>query len=280
MTDFSEVKPQKYFLSCDDLDSVKDDIASMEHPIFSLSRKPDHRLLEYEYNGNTIKIIPSGVGLATILDKDILLYAASSIMKAKNSGESISQTVRFTAYDYLVATNRNTGGSQYVQLKEGLNRLRGTSIETNIKTNGVEITEGFGIIDSWKTIKEDDDGKLIAIEIKLSDWFYNSILGNAVLSIDKEYFDLRKPTERRLYELARKHCGNQHIWKIKLDNLKIKIGSDSALSKFRFNINQIAQTNHLPEYNIFIEDDVVTFTRKNAPKENNKIGRASCRERV
>jgi plasmid replication initiation protein len=268
MTIFITTNHKKDFLVCDDLDSFKDDIASMEHPMFSLSRKADHRMLEYEYHGNTIKIKPSSTGLATILDKDVLLYIASSIMKAKNNGETISQTVRFTSYDYLIATNRNTGGSQYVQLKEGLSRLRGTSIETNIKTNGVEITTEFGLIDTWKTVKEDDDGKPIAIEIKLSDWFYNSILGNAVLSIDKDYFSLRKPTERRIYELARKHCGNQTVWKIKLENLKLKLGITSPIRTLRFNINQIAKTNHLPEYNISMEDDIVTFTRKEPPKGN------------
>ena len=268
MTIFLTANHKKDFLVCDDLDSFKDDIASMEHPMFSLSRKADHRMLEYEYYGNTIKIKPSSTGLATILDKDVLLYIASSIMKAKNNGETISQTVRFTSYDYLIATNRNTGGSQYVQLKEGLSRLRGTSIETNIKTNGVEITTEFGLIDTWKTVKEDDDGKPIAIEIKLSDWFYNSILGNAVLSIDKDYFNLRKPTERRIYELARKHCGNQTAWKIKLENLKLKLGITSPTRTLRFNINKIVQTNHLPEYNISIEDDVVIFSRKEPPKEN------------
>ena len=168
-----------------------------------------------------------------------------------------------------IRDSRNTGGSQYVQLKEGLSRLRGTSIETNIKTNGIEITTEFGLIDTWKTVKEDDDGKPIAIEIKLSDWFYNSILGNAVLSIDKDYFSLRKPTERRIYELARKHCGNQTVWKIKLENLKLKLGITSPTRTLRFNINKIVQTNHLPEYNISIEDDVVIFSRKESPKENN-----------
>lgn len=269
MTTSLTANHKKDFLVCDELESFKDDIASMEHPMFSLSRKADHRMLEYEYHGNTIKIKPSSAGLATILDKDVLLYVASSIMKAKNNGETISQTVRFTSYDYLIATNRNTGGSQYVQLKEGLSRLRGTSIETNIKTNGVEITTEFGLIDAWRTVKEDDDGKPIAIEIKLSDWFYNSILGNAVLSIDKDYFGLRKPTERRLYELARKHCGNQVAWKIKLENLKSKLGITSPTRTLRFNINKIAETNHLPEYNISMEDDVVLFSRKEPPKENN-----------
>jgi len=226
-------------------------------------------MLEYERNGTTIKIKPSYTGLATIFDKDILLYLASALMSAKNSGEAISQTVRFTSYDYIVSTNKSLGGTQYQLLKEGLERLNGTLIQTNIKTGDVEEIKEFGLIESWGIIKEDTKGKAIAIEVKLSDWFYNSILGDAVLTIDKDYFRLRKPTERRLYELARKHCGNQVAWKISLVNLKEKLGVTSQMKLLRFNIKKITETNHLPEYHISMEDDVVLFSRKEAPKESN-----------
>lgn len=259
---------QRDFFTCDVFDSFKDDIASMEHPVFSLSKKPDHRMLVYERNGTTIKIKPSYTGLATIFDKDILLYLASSLMNAKNSGEAISQTVRFTSYDYIISTNKSLGGTQYKLLQEGLERLNGTLIQTNINTNGKETTKEFGLIESWEIIKEDSKGKAVAIEVKLSDWFFNSILGDAVLTIDKDYFRLRKPTERRLYELARKHCGNQVTWKISLLNLKEKLGITSQMKLFRFNIKKITETNHLPEYNISMADDVVMFTRKAPPREN------------
>jgi len=264
------IKKQSDFFICDVFDVFKDDTASMEHPVFSLSTKPDYRVLKYEYNGNSIKIKPSYIGLATIYDKDILMYLTSNLMNAKNNGGKIAQRVRFTAYDYMASTNRKSDGKTYIQLKDGLDRLSGTRIETDIKTGGSQIIEEFGLIDSWKIIKESDQGKMIAIEIKLSDWFYNSVLGNAVLSIDKGYFSLRKPTERRLYELARKHCGNQVAWKIKLENLKVKLGITSPTRALRFNIKKIAETNHLPEYNISIAGDIVLFTRKEPPKENNR----------
>jgi len=225
-------------------------------------------MLMYEYNGNSIKIKPSYTGLATIHDKDILLYLTSSLMKAKNNGKNISNRLRFVAYDYLVSTNKTTTGKAYTQLKEGLERLSGTRIETNIKTNDKKIISEFGLIDSWSIVSESDDGRMVAVEVELSDWFYNSVLGDSVLSIDKEYFNLRKPTDRRLYELARKHCGNQVVWKIGLDKLKDKIGSNSELKKLRFNLKKLIETNHLPEYNISMDNDIVMFTRKEPPKEN------------
>src|SRR3546814_8985814 len=70
--------PNQDLFICDVLDAIpKDDMASMEHPVFSLSTKPDNRMRRYEHNGNVIEIIPSGKGLATIHDKDILLYCIS-----------------------------------------------------------------------------------------------------------------------------------------------------------------------------------------------------------
>jgi plasmid replication initiation protein len=261
---------QKDFFICDISDTFKDDLASMEHPFFSLSKKPDHRLLRYERNNSVIEVKPSFTGLATIYDKDILLYLASSLVNAKNNREEISKTVRFSAYDYLVSTNKSLGGTQYQVLKDGLDRLVGTRIQTNIKTNGKEIINDFGLIDSFGIIKEDAKGKAIAVEVKLSDWFYNSILGDEVLTIDRDYFRLRKPTERRLYELARKHCGNQSCWKIKLENLQDKLGITSPLKHLRYSLKAIITDNHLPEYNISMENDVVLFTRKMPPKPPSK----------
>ncbi|SHN93286.1 hypothetical protein BHECKSOX_2411 [Bathymodiolus heckerae thiotrophic gill symbiont] len=57
MSNFHSPKLHKEpdFLSAMLLILNKDDSASMEHPVFSLSTKPDHRMLLYEYNGNTIK---------------------------------------------------------------------------------------------------------------------------------------------------------------------------------------------------------------------------------
>ena len=114
------------FFVCDIFDALpyfKDDMASMEHPIFSLSTKPDMRVLHYEYNGNTITIIPSGNGLATIHDKDILLYCISKLRYAIAQERTPSRTIRFSSRDLLVSTNRPTDGESYERLKNALNRI-------------------------------------------------------------------------------------------------------------------------------------------------------------
>ena len=71
-----ERHPQRDFFIADIFDSLpfKDDMATMEHPLFSLSTKPDKRALTYTQAGSTIEIQPSYWGLPTIFDKDVLLY--------------------------------------------------------------------------------------------------------------------------------------------------------------------------------------------------------------
>ena len=236
----------------------------MEHPIFSLSTKRDMRVLHYEHNGNTITIKPSYEGLATIHDKDILIYCASNLRVAINKGELPSPYIRFTAYDFFLSTNRRTSGQYYKNFEDCLNRLRGTTINTNIKTGGISISKGFGLIDSWEAIKRDDESRVIAIEIKVSDWFYNSIIENELLTVNPDYFHLRKPIERRVYEISRKHCGDSLSFKIGLDKLKKKVGSKSNLREFRRIIGKIIETNHLPDYEVhLLDNDIVNFTNRN-----------------
>lgn len=244
---------------------LKDDIASMEHPIFSLSTKPDLRQLHYQHGNTEILITPSIKGLPTIFDKDILIYCNSFIMSKINKGEVPSRTLRISIHDLLVATNRPKDGDGYRRVKEALDRLKGVTIKTNIRTNKRLITSGFGIIDRYDVIESSRiKDRMIRTEITLAEWFHNSLIGQEVLTISEEYFRIRKPIERRLYELARKHCGKQAAWSISLTALQLKTGSSAPEKKFRFFLRKIADTNHLPDYHILFDDqtDMVTFKPK------------------
>src|SRR6202158_3978040 len=140
-----DLQPIQDFFICDVTDAIpKDDMGSMEHPIFSLSTKPDRSIREYEHNGIKITITPSVLGLATIHDKDILIYCISQLVAKMNAEKELNKALHLKAYDLLVATNRNTDGRGYEQLEAALDRLSGTRIKTNILTNQEEIRENYG----------------------------------------------------------------------------------------------------------------------------------------
>lgn len=256
--------PNKDFFVCDILDApLKDDLASMEHPLFSLSTKPDHNIRSYRHNGNSVDIKPGYDGMPTIYDKDIVIYCISQLIDAVNNRYEISRTIRVTAHDILVATNRPIGGDGYRRLKEGLERLAAVRITTDIRTNDVRIRGGFGLVDSWRIV-EKVKGRMAAIEITLSEWLYNAVLGSEVLTISPDYFRVRKALDRRLYEIGRKHCGNQVYWQIGLDLLHKKSGSSTTLKEFRRMVKSLIETNHLPDYRLVYNpdlDQVVYYSR-------------------
>ncbi|WP_152053068.1 replication initiator protein A [Tautonia marina] len=261
--------PIQDFFICDVTDAIpKDDIGSMEHPIFSLATKPDLTVREYEHNGVRLTVIPSTLGLATIHDKDILIYCISQLIAKMNAGFDPHRTLHIKAYDLLVSTNRNIDGRGYEQLVSALDRLSGTRLRTNIKTGGEEITSGFGLIDSWNIIRHSDSGRMAEIRINLSDWVFNAVIGREVLTLHRDYFRLRKPLERRMYELARKHCGKQDEWAISLELLRKKCGSASSEKEFRRLVSQIcsedAQHGHVPDYAVALEGDTVRFINRGA----------------
>jgi plasmid replication initiation protein len=266
--------PQPDFFLCDVFDAVpKGDMASMEHPVFSLSTKPDRRVRRYEHNGTYVEIQPSVYGLATIHDRDVLIYCISQLMAALKANRKVSQVVRFKAHDLLTATNRPTAGSGYEGLKAAFERLGGTRISTNIVTGGQEVFENFGIIERAKIVRETRDGRMQEVEVKLSDWVFNAIRSNEVLTLHRDYFRLRKPIERRMYELARKHCGKQDEWKISLVTLQKKCGSGSTPKEFRRLVRNIVEQDekfrHMPDYAASLdENDIVLFRNRGQMPSN------------
>ncbi len=258
--------PNRDFFLADLLDyAIKDDGVTMEAPIYTLSTKPDLDIWEWRSkDGNKyVKVTPSVLGRATVKDKDILIYVVSQLIEGLNRGREDAQnrTARFTVHDFLVTTNRGTSGDDYDRLHESFERLRGTSITTDIRTGGERVKEGFGIIDKWKIIERSKtDERMIAVEVTLSEWLYNAVSAFEVLTIHPDYFRLRKPLARRLYELARKHCGHQASWAIGLELLRDKSGSKSSLKEFRRMVRDIETDNSLPEYQLMLSrDDKVTF---------------------
>jgi len=288
------VAPPDFFL-CDILAAIpKHDIASMEHPLFSLSTRPDRRILSYAHNDVEVTVIPSVKGRATIFDADILIFCISQLMAALNAGRQTSRTLTLVAHDLLVATGRDTSGDSYRRLRDAFERLAGTRITTNIVTgpagagegqgdgngqggsrgdgqgdgrgDGLEITHGFGLIEDWTIARRTRKGRMVAVRVTLSDWLYRAVLGRSVLTLSRDYFSLRRPLERRLYELARKHCGRQPEWRVSMATLAKKTGSASPLRVFRAMVREILAADTLPEYRLEEEPGDLIRVSPRAPR--------------
>ena len=239
----------------------------MEHPVFSLSTKPETRPKRYENGENWIEIRPGPTGLATVHDRDVLIFCISNLVAAINDNREISQLVRFSAADLIRATNRPGGGTGYKQLRAAFGRLQGTQIETNIVTGGETVNRIFSLVDAVEIVRTTETGRMTEVEVKLSDWTFNAIRSKEVLTLSRDYFRLRKPIERRLYELARKHCGAQREWRCGLGKLQEKCGSSSTLRLFRQHVRKIAQQDqeheYFPDYSLELDKrDIVIFRKR------------------
>ena len=242
--------------------SFKDDRFTMEHPLFAL-KVGDRRIRMYEHRGATLMIKPGHDGCATIHDKDIWIYCVSQLVEAINRGRyDVTGTVRFVAYDFLSATGRQTSGRGYKLLEDALCRLKGTVVQTNIVTGGIQEKHAFGLIESWHIRKSVDtiDSKDF-VEVVLPAWLVRSVHAMQVLTLSKDYFAIRKPMNRRIYELARKHCGTQPRWNVSIEVLYKKCGGTGQISKFRAAIKKLTYANQLPGYSVTYDPktDCATF---------------------
>lgn len=260
-----ERHPNLDFFVLDITDAVpKDDMASMEHPLFSLATKPDMRHLEYRNGTNVLKIRPSPLGLPTIMDKDILIFVITQLMARKNRGQSIGNTVRFSMRELCISINRPIGGDHYKRIENAIDRLQGTQFISNVQTGGKTERRTFSMIDEGGMVKNERFTRNDFCEIRVSRWLMRAIEANEVVSISRDYFRLRRPLERRLYEIARKHCGNTPKWHIRLQNLQDKTGSNAPLKRFRHNLREIIIADVTPFYRFELDskDLVVVRPRK------------------
>lgn len=241
-TDLDPVRHDQISLFLVDLTvmPLKEFIPHLEHPFFGLSKRPRKEMLRYEDGrGNWLELRPDPeYGLPTIFDQDLVIYAASAILAERRAGRDIPRRLKFRTADLIEFSNRQFGGRQYLQVEAALQRLTLTNLRTNIVGEKYERTSMFGMVDRSSIIRRrdldpGDPAALLGCEIVLSDWMIEAILANQVLTLHPDYFRLRRPFDRRIYQIARKHCGRQPSWKIALAQLYAKSGSTSPLRRFR-----------------------------------------------
>lgn len=235
---------------------LRDDRALMEFPFFSLQKRPQMKPLTFEKDDVKIIVSPGPRGIASVWDRDVLVYAVSKINERVDRGEKVPKTVQFIAHDFLKLTHRGANKAAYELLKDALFRLRSTTVETTIASGGQRNHRGFGWIDSFEIVedeKPDGTRRMRAVEITLSDWMYRALIKDRrVLAISPDYFKLDGGLERRLYQLARKHVGQQRQWKIGLALLASKVGSVQDLRFFKRDLKRIIEADNIPDYSYAI----------------------------
>ncbi len=226
----------------------------MAHPFFSLAKS--RRSVPIDFRSGGVKVRVEGTldhGIATIWDADILIWAASQIVEARDAGIPTSRLMRATPYEILRFIGRGTSLRDYQRLKAALDRLQSTSVATSIRETTGRRLHRFSWINEWKELAA-PDGRPLGIELILPDWFYSGVLDQAlVLTIDPAYFRLTGGIERWLYRLVRKHGGRQEDgWQFDFRHLHRKSGSLARYSDFAFDLRALVARQSLPGYQLGI----------------------------
>ncbi len=227
----------------------------MAYPFFSLSKSPRVKPIDFRAGNIAIRVeaVPEH-GMATIWDADVLIWAASQIVEARDRGLKPSRLMAATPYEILTFVGRGTSSRDYDRLKAGLDRLQSTTIATSIRQPCERRRHRFSWINEWKE-RADAHGRPLGIELILPDWFFAGVLDDAlILTIDRTYFDLTGGLERWLYRVVRKHGGSQSGgWSFDVAYLHTKSGSLSALKHFAWDLREIVRRQALPGYRLTIE---------------------------
>jgi plasmid replication initiation protein len=227
----------------------------MAYPFFSLAKSKRTVPIDFRSGGITVRVEGTAEhGLATIWDADILIWAASQIVEARDAGIRTSRLMQATPYEILRYVGRGTSLRDYQRLRAALDRLQSTSIATSIRESTGRRLHRFSWINEWKE-RADSRGQPLGIELILPDWFYSGVLDAAlVLTIDPAYFRLTGGIERWLYRLVRKHGGRQvRGWQFDFRHLHRKSGSLARPHDFACDLRALVARQSLPGYVLSIE---------------------------
>lgn len=231
-----------------------------EFPFFALTKRAQMQPMTFESDTARIEINPSKTGVATIYDKEILLYIASLMVERLENGEAVDRTLSFTANDLFRMTGTNASARSYTSLKASLSRLQGTQIITNIETGG----EGSDSAFSW-LLKADikytkfpnGERRVKHVEVMLCDWLHRAILTDRRIAAYHDDFFKLGPIERRLYELAKFNCVDGNRFETDAVDLAGRVGCSlepRSIENFKRTLREVARDQSLPEYSLYLTD--------------------------
>jgi plasmid replication initiation protein len=234
--------------------ALRDTQDLMAYPFFSLAKS--RRTVPIRFEAGAVALTVEGVpehGIATIWDADVLIWAASQIVQARDEGRPTSRLMAATPYEILRFAQRGTGQTEYLALRASLDRLQSTTVLTSIRQAGKRMHR-FSWINEWQDHVR-PDGRSDGIELILPDWFYSGVMDNAlVLTLDPTYFRLTGGIERWLYRIVRKHGGRQRNgWRFDMRHLYLKSGSLQRYRDFALHLRGLALRQTLPGYRLAIE---------------------------
>jgi hypothetical protein len=176
-----------------------------------------------------------GLGLPGTLDQDV--YVALLQIIDRQGGIPTDGWISFSLYELMQLLRRTHGGRDYRQIKESLERLAGTIVQSKNafyrKSTKSYLDDTFHLLERVQHA-ETTDGSGKRGErtwVKLSEYFVDSYNANYLKGLDADfYWSLNSSVAKRLYRFVDKKRNQQRRWEVDLFALRDRI----PLSSYKY----------------------------------------------
>ena len=222
--------------------------------VLSLAKSKRVKPIDFRAGNVTIRVEGTQEhGIATIWDADVLIWAASQIVEAKDAGLRPSRLMHATPYEILASS----GAASAARLPAPQGGLGSPAIDHGGHVHPRDDRAAIAPLLLDQRVEGTGRRQRHAAGHRaiLPDWFYAGVLDAAlVLTIDPAYFRLTGGIERWLYRLVRKHGGRQeHGWQFDFRYLHQKSGSTAMPYDFACDLRALVARQSLPGYVLGIE---------------------------
>ena len=213
-----------------------------------------------------VTVLDPQIGMATILDWDIMIFAVSVLMKPANTPgahqvDTFDRVVNFRPNDLLATIRRakTVGGTQINKLEGTLKRLMNTHVRLHIGTD-IRNERKFTLLDDYHRGQSTADELYPEWSVTVPRWVIEQILRPekpAVRKINPAYFDLNgKAMERVVARWAVAYRGyksgpphRMFAWRA------FELSTMSEWRKFYPVLREIVELNHLPDHTLAFEEN-------------------------
>ena len=176
-----------------------------------------------------------GLGLPGTLDQDV--YVALLQIIDRQGGIPEDGWISFSLYELMQLLRRTHGGRDYRQIKESLERLAGTIIQSKNafyrKSTKSYLDDTFHLLERVQHAEstESSGKRSERTWVQLSGYFVDSYNANYLKGLDSDfYWSLNSSVAKRLYRFVDKKRNQQRRWEVDLFSLRDRI----PLSSYKY----------------------------------------------
>ena len=271
---------------------LKDEWDMMDVAAFSLSKSTRETTIRYQLNGCVITVAGGAdVGIANAYDYDVFLHMVTCLAdemrrykqeERKGLMPSLPPPVfRTSAAQILKFCRRANGGKQYEELERSLKRLQATRIMI-VSLDGSKRREGgFQLINQYEILSRTMKGRIGTLQIDIPRWVYEGVVNptrhDSLVTLNPDYFLIKKPTGKFLYRLARR-AANKGTAHYSVKDVHARSGSTVPLRRFELAMQKFVQDSKedpLPDYDLeFIQSrngPILRFERREELLETGEL---------